>query len=82
VTLEESINANTVIAYVASKRLAEKAAFDFVEKNKPHFGILSPPTIFSYLDNLSLLKDIVTLCPPMVFGPVLRNTGDFSESST
>ena len=29
------------IAYVGAKKLAEKAAWDFIEKEKPKFGILS-----------------------------------------
>eukprot|EP00026_Physarum_polycephalum_P011077 Phypoly_transcript_11273.p1 GENE.Phypoly_transcript_11273~~Phypoly_transcript_11273.p1 ORF type:complete len:331 (+),score=53.53 Phypoly_transcript_11273:121-1113(+) len=62
ITLEQAIAGDATTAYIASKRLAEKAAFDFVEKNKPHF-------------------DIVTLCPPMIYGPLVRNTGEYSESS-
>jgi nucleoside-diphosphate-sugar epimerase len=38
------------ISYCASKVFAEKAAFEYVEKNKPNFTVL-------------------TICPPMVFGP-------------
>jgi len=41
-------------AYQASKKFAEKAAWDFLEKEKPNF-------------------DLVTLTPPMVYGP-LRHT--------
>ena len=28
-------------AYISAKKLSEKAAYDFIEKEKPHFGILS-----------------------------------------
>lgn len=38
-------------AYRASKTLAERAAWKFVEENKPKW-------------------DIVTLCPPLVLGPI------------
>ena len=51
-TYEEAAKSGTssVVAYRGSKKFAELAAWDFVEKEKPKF-------------------DIVTLCPPMVFGP-------------
>ncbi|KAI9733985.1 MAG: hypothetical protein M1834_002642 [Cirrosporium novae-zelandiae] len=42
-----------VIAYCASKKLAEKAAWDFLEKEKPNFTV-------------------ATICPPMVYGPLLQ----------
>ncbi|KAH8817239.1 hypothetical protein F5884DRAFT_722231 [Xylogone sp. PMI_703] len=42
-------------AYRASKKLAEKAAWDYIEKEKPQW-------------------DLVTLCPGMVFGPLLPGT--------
>jgi nucleoside-diphosphate-sugar epimerase len=39
---------NGGVAYCASKTLAEKAAFDFVEKNKPNFTIstICPPMVY------------------------------------
>jgi len=54
-----------VVAYRASKVFAEKAAWEFIEKEKPSF-------------------DIVTLCPPMVFGPVvhpIKNLEDLNTSN-
>jgi nucleoside-diphosphate-sugar epimerase len=42
---------SSVVAYLVSKTIAERAAWDFVEKEKPSFSL-------------------VTLCPPMVYGPV------------
>lgn len=38
-------------AYATSKKLAERAAWDFVEKEKPHFSLASfqPPMICKYL---------------------------------
>ena len=39
-----------ITGYRASKTFAEKAAWQFIEENKPHF-------------------DIITIQPPMVFGP-------------
>jgi nucleoside-diphosphate-sugar epimerase len=55
----------TPIAYAASKVLAEKTAWDFLEKEGKgvHF-------------------DIVTLCPPMVFGPIVSPLHKLSELNT
>lgn len=40
ISYEAAVKADSVTAYLASKRFAEKAAFDFVANNKPHFDIL------------------------------------------
>ncbi|KAL7935580.1 hypothetical protein V8C35DRAFT_333497 [Trichoderma chlorosporum] len=42
---------NAILAYLASKTVAEKAAFDYVEKNKPKFTVsaLCPPFIYGPL---------------------------------
>lgn len=45
-------------AYRASKTLAERAAWKFVEENKPKW-------------------DLVTLCPPLVLGPIEQQVGCF-----
>ncbi|QRV94714.1 NADPH-dependent methylglyoxal reductase GRE2 protein [Ceratobasidium sp. AG-Ba] len=50
---EEEAKQNAGLGYTASKKLAEKAAWDFIENEKPGF-------------------DLVTLCPPMVYGPALQ----------
>ena len=52
---DESIDkeASPVVAYRGSKKFAELAAWDFIEKEKPKF-------------------DLVTLCPPMTFGPFVH----------
>jgi len=60
ITYEQALTADPVAAYCASKKLAEKAAFDFVRENKPHF-------------------DVVTLCPPMVFGPIVHHIDKLDE---
>lgn len=39
ITYQQAVEADSVTAYLASKRFAEAAAFEFVEKNKPQFGI-------------------------------------------
>ncbi|KKY13203.1 putative 3-beta hydroxysteroid dehydrogenase isomerase family protein [Diplodia seriata] len=52
-TYDESIAPDTtaVVAYRGSKKFAELEAWQYMERQHPHF-------------------DLVTLCPPMVFGPV------------
>lgn len=42
------------VHHTGSKTFAERAAWDFIEKEKPNF-------------------DLVTLCPPLVFGPVIHS---------
>jgi nucleoside-diphosphate-sugar epimerase len=66
-TYEESVNPRTsaVVAYRGSKKFAELAAWEFLEKEKPRF-------------------DIVTLCPPMTFGPIahpVRTIEQLNESN-
>jgi len=53
-TKEEARQAGPAAAYLVSKTLAERAAFDFVDKEKPKFSI-------------------ATLCPPMVYGPLIAD---------
>ena len=61
-TIEEARASNPVAAYLVSKTLAEKAAFDFVEKEKPGFSIttLCPPMVHGPLaqdfDDMSKLN--------------------------
>ncbi|RMZ92521.1 hypothetical protein DV736_g216, partial [Chaetothyriales sp. CBS 134916] len=61
VKLEEASN-DASTAYRASKTLAEKAAWDFVEKEKPNFSVstINPPVVFgpivSYLNNLDAVN--------------------------
>ncbi|CAE6472368.1 unnamed protein product [Rhizoctonia solani] len=52
VTYEFAVK-NPQVAYFASKALAEKAAWEFLDHEKPRF-------------------DLVTICPTMVYGPVLQ----------
>lgn len=46
-------NSSPVVAYRGSKKFAELAAWEFMEREKPQF-------------------ELVTLCPPMVFGPFVH----------
>jgi nucleoside-diphosphate-sugar epimerase len=63
-TWEEAITAtNPQAAYRASKKFAEKAAWDFLEKEKPSFAI-------------------TTLCPPMIYGPILHQVKSLDELNT
>lgn len=50
VTYEEGLTGDKKTAYRASKTVAEREAWKFVEEEKPNF-------------------DLVTICPPLVFGP-------------
>ncbi|KAI0971257.1 hypothetical protein F4678DRAFT_434254 [Xylaria arbuscula] len=50
-------------AYRASKTLAERAAWSFMEEEKPSF-------------------DLVTICPPLVFGPVAPGAGPVNTSNS
>lgn len=63
-TLEDALNStNPQMAYRASKTLAERAAWDFVEKEKPNFSIatLNPPMIYGpVLHEVSSLDSLNT----------------------
>ncbi|KAF5525808.1 Ketoreductase azaE [Colletotrichum aenigma] len=59
----DDIGRSPATAYRASKKLAEKAAWEFVEKEKPGF-------------------DLVTVCPPLVLGPVVHHFADLSSINT
>ncbi|KAJ9138809.1 Methylglyoxal reductase (NADPH-dependent) gre2 [Pleurostoma richardsiae] len=54
---------NAGYGYTASKLFAERAAWDFVEKEKPGFTI-------------------ATLCPPLVYGPVLHSLESLDALNT
>ncbi|KAI5464390.1 hypothetical protein BGZ63DRAFT_377583 [Mariannaea sp. PMI_226] len=54
---KEEGSLNPVVAYLASKTLAEQAAWKYVEEKKPNFNIS-------------------TICPPMVYGPVVHRVHD------
>ncbi|KAF6810564.1 nad dependent epimerase [Colletotrichum sojae] len=57
------VDRSPATAYRASKKLAEKAAWDFIEQEKPGF-------------------DLVTICPPLVLGPVVHHFADLSSINT
>ncbi|CAK7264261.1 methylglyoxal reductase (NADPH-dependent) gre2 [Sporothrix epigloea] len=62
ITLED-VAGNPNKGYRASKKLAEKAAWDYVRDNKPNF-------------------DLVTVNPPIVFGPIVHHLADVSGINT
>ncbi|KZV86952.1 NAD(P)-binding protein [Exidia glandulosa HHB12029] len=64
ITWEQAL-AEPVGAYYGSKTFAEKAAYEFLDNEKPSF-------------------DIVTLNPPMVYGPILNSqtAASLNESNT
>lgn len=59
----EDIHNSKATAYRVSKTLAEKAAWEFVEKEKPSF-------------------DLVTVCPPLVLGPVVHHLATLDSINT
>ncbi|KAF8608362.1 putative dihydroflavonal-4-reductase [Ceratobasidium sp. AG-I] len=61
-TFEQS-EQDPVLGYLGSKALAEKAAWDFMENEKPNF-------------------DLVTICPPMVYGPVIQEVSSMKKLNT
>ncbi|KAL7416415.1 putative dihydrokaempferol 4-reductase [Mrakia frigida] len=60
---EKGREASGADKYYASKTLAERAAWSFIEENKPSF-------------------DLVTICPPYVFGPVLQDVPSIEKINT
>ena len=62
VTQEQAIK-DAATGYRASKTFAEKAAWDFVEKESPTF-------------------DLVTLCPPLVLGPIVHYLNNLDALNT
>jgi nucleoside-diphosphate-sugar epimerase len=64
VTYETAADKDTpgVVAYCASKAFAEKAAFEFVEKNKPNFAVSSvcPPMVYGPIAHTTDLKHLNT----------------------
>lgn len=63
-TMEEAEAAtNPQAAYRASKKFAEKAAWDFLESEKPSFSV-------------------TTLCPPMIYGPVMQQVKSLDDLNT
>ena len=61
-TLEQSAKGDPATAYRGSKTLAEKAAWEFVEKEKPNFALstLNPPLVLGpvvhYLNSLDAIN--------------------------
>ncbi|KFA49238.1 hypothetical protein S40293_09280 [Stachybotrys chartarum IBT 40293] len=62
VTIDD-VTRSPATAYRVSKKLAERAAWDFVAAEKPAF-------------------DLVTVCPPMVFGPVVPHFASIESINT
>ncbi|KAG8982950.1 methylglyoxal reductase (NADPH-dependent) gre2 [Tulasnella sp. JGI-2019a] len=60
---EKGRDATGMHKYRTSKVMAERAAWDFVDKNKTTF-------------------DLVTVCPPMVFGPVIHDVSSPAAFNT
>jgi nucleoside-diphosphate-sugar epimerase len=60
---EQQAQENASEGYRASKTFAEKAAWKFVEEEKPNF-------------------DVATVNPPLVFGPVKKETSSLKQVNT
>jgi nucleoside-diphosphate-sugar epimerase len=60
VTWEGALTGSPNTGYQASKKFAEKAAWEFVENEKPHF-------------------DLVTLTPPMIYGPLRHSISSVKQ---
>lgn len=60
---EQQAFENASEGYRASKTFAEKAAWKFVEEEKPNF-------------------DLATINPPLVFGPVKKETSSLKQINT
>jgi nucleoside-diphosphate-sugar epimerase len=59
----DDIHRSPATSYRVSKKLAERAAWDFVADEKPNF-------------------DLVTVCPPLVFGPVVDHFANVESINT
>jgi len=62
-TYEDATDSDQGTAYLASKTIAERAAWDFHDKEKPNF-------------------DVMTIQPPMVYGPIAHSVKSVSELNT
>jgi len=78
ITMEESLNGDGSTAYRGSKKLAEVAAWDFVEKEKPNFTIstLCPPTVLGpvvhYLNDLASINTSNELVRDLIQGKMQK----------
>jgi hypothetical protein len=67
-TWEDGKKGNLGVAYTVSKKFAELAAWDFMEKEKPHFDLIAldapgvfgfhTPLLFMGLTIVPLLRDL------------------------
>lgn len=62
-TYEDALKDNKAVSYRVSKTLAERAAWKFLEDEKPNF-------------------DLATICPPLVFGPVVHHLNSLAAINT
>ena len=62
VTYDQAKSGDGEMAYVASKTFAEKAAWEFVEKEKPNFSVstICPPMVYGPLDHDASLDHLNT----------------------
>ncbi|KAG8156921.1 hypothetical protein KVR01_013143 [Diaporthe batatas] len=62
VTYEEAKAGSGTVAYCGSKKIAEKAAWDFVEEKKPNFTVstICPPMIYGPVEHDADIKNLNT----------------------
>lgn len=60
ITYEQAKEGDAVSGYRGAKKFAERAAWEFIKSEAPHF-------------------DLVTICPAMVFGPIVHPLAKLSE---
>ena len=74
VTMDEALNTDAATAYRGSKKFAEKAAWDFVEQEKPNFTLttLCPPLVLGpvvhYFNDLSSINTSNELVRDLIQG--------------
>lgn len=74
----EGVEAWRMHWYRASKTLAERAAWDYMEKQKPSYA----PHLFSCQLCLTHRFDLATICPPFVLGPIMHQADAAKDLNT
>lgn len=68
-----------IFTYLASKTFAEKAAWKFVEEEKPHFA-MSTVSLLGESTALKLIRLLLSqIVPPIILGPALQPVQSLSD---
>lgn len=75
---------NAVLAYLASKTFAEKAAFDFVKETKVRSTLwkMIPDDAWSLMHFNQPKFTVSALCPPFIYGPLLHHVESPKDLNT